>query len=56
MTEKDPPTEADDRDLPWQQRILDNIWLLLALSVVVPGVLYLAWGLWEIAELPVWGG
>ena len=43
-------------DVAWQQRFLDNIWVLLALSVVVPGVLYLGWGLWELAELPTWGG
>jgi cytochrome c-type biogenesis protein CcmH/NrfG len=41
---------------PWQQRTLDNLWLLIAISVVVPGVLYLGWGLWEIVELPTWGG
>jgi hypothetical protein len=43
-------------ELPWPQRVLDNLWLLVALSVVIPGVLYLAWGLWELAELPEWGG
>jgi hypothetical protein len=40
---------------PWQQRVLDNLWLLLAVSIVVPSVLYLGWGLWELAELPTWG-
>jgi hypothetical protein len=45
-----------DRDIPWQQRALDNLWLLIALSVVIPAVLYLGWGLWELAELPTWGG
>ena len=46
--------QPDDR--PWQQRLLDNIWILLALSVVVPGLLYLGWGLWELSELPTWSG
>jgi hypothetical protein len=46
--------ESDD--LPWQQRALDNLWLLLAISIVVPGLLYLGWGMWELAELPTWGG
>lgn len=49
----DPAPERDQ--IPWQQRALDNLWLLLALSVVIPVVLYLGWGLWEIAELPTWG-
>ena len=43
-------------EVPWPQRALDNLWLLLALSVLIPTVLYLVWGLWEIAELPTWGG
>jgi hypothetical protein len=50
---------ADDQhpdDIPWQQRALDNLWFLLVLSIVIPGVLYLGWGLWELAELPTWGG
>lgn len=48
---------TDDRGpVPWPQRVLDNLWLLLALSVIVPGLLYLGWGLWELAELPTWGG
>ena len=40
----------------WPQRMLDNIWVLLALGVLIPAVLYLGWGLWELAELPTWGG
>jgi hypothetical protein len=47
----DPPP-----DVPWPQRLLDNLWLLLALSIVIPGLMYLGWGLWELAELPTWGG
>ncbi len=52
----DPDVDVDSDQLPWQQRLLDNIWLLLAISLVVPGLLYLGWGLWELAELPMWGG
>lgn len=52
----DPDVDVDSDQLPWQQRLLDNIWLLLAISLVVPGLLYLGWGLWELAELPTWGG
>ena len=53
--------EVEDRDqtderLPWQQKVLDNLWLLLALSILVPGLMYLLWGLWELAHLPTWGG
>lgn len=45
-----------DEQEPWQQRILDNIWLLLALGVIIPSVIYLIWGLWELSQVPLWGG
>jgi hypothetical protein len=51
----DQVSENPEDSTPWQQRLLDNIWVLLALSIVVPGVLYLGWGMWELAELPTWG-
>lgn len=50
------PRQGADKQQPWQQRLLDNLWLLLALSIVIPAVLYLGWGLWEIFALPSWGG
>jgi hypothetical protein len=52
----DPPVEQEGVDNPWPQRMLDNLWLLLAVGVLVPAVMYLGWGLWELAELPTWGG
>lgn len=48
--------EDDLEEVPWPQRVLDNLWLLVALSILIPGLMYLGWGLWELAELPVWGG
>jgi len=56
MSESDTETDPTNDELPWQQRWLDNYWILLAIGVVVPGILYLGWGLWELAELPTWGG
>lgn len=47
---------SEELPLPRLQRILDNLWLLLAISIVVPGLMYLGWGLWELVELPTWGG
>lgn len=47
--------EEELEEVPWPQRVLDNLWLLLALSILIPGLMYLGWGLWELAELPVWG-
>ena len=50
------PVEVESDRPPRAQRLIDNLWLLLALSVVIPALLYLGWGLWELAELPTWGG
>jgi hypothetical protein len=52
----EPTLEHELEEVPWPQRILDNLWLLLAISILVPGLMYLGWGLWELAELPMWGG
>lgn len=54
----DTSTDRDEQseDVPWPQRVLDNLWLLLVLGILIPALLYLGWGLWELAELPTWGG
>jgi hypothetical protein len=56
VNDRPPVEEGKAEELPWPQRMLDNLWLLLAIGVLVPGVLYLGWGLWELIELPTWGG
>lgn len=41
---------------PWQN-FFDNIWLLLVLGIVIPTVVYTAWGIWEVFQvknLPLW--
>lgn len=56
MSGEEPDTDSDRGadGVPRPQRLLDNLWLLLVISVVVPAVLYLGWGLWELVELPTW--
>jgi hypothetical protein len=39
--------------VPMMQRILDNPFLLLFLGVTLPTVLYLIWGIMEIASVPL---
>lgn len=39
--------------VPFMQRILDNPFLLLALGVAVPAVLYVVWGIVEVANIPL---
>lgn len=39
--------------IPVMQQILDNPFLLLFLGVALPTVLYILWGVMEIATVPV---
>lgn len=39
--------------VPMMQRILDNPFLLLFLGVTIPTVLYLIWGVMEVASVPL---
>ncbi|HET7383880.1 MAG TPA: hypothetical protein VFJ59_15000 [Pseudolabrys sp.] len=39
--------------IPMMQRVLDNPFLLLFLGVTIPTVLYLIWGVMEIASVPL---
>ena len=38
---------------PMMQQLLDNPFLLLALGVAVPAILYLVWGIIEITQIPI---
>lgn len=51
-TETAPPDEPLER-IPAMQRLLDNPFLLLFLGVTMPTVLYLIWGILEIAQIPI---
>ncbi len=46
------PEEPVER-VPFMQRLLDNPFLLLFLGVAVPAVLYLMWGIMEVAQIPI---
>jgi hypothetical protein len=53
-TSSSPPTIADKSErIPVMQRILDNPFLLLFLGVTIPTVLYILWGVMEIASIPL---
>ena len=46
--------DADDSGpVPMMQRVLDNPFLLLFLGVTLPAVLYVIWGVMEIANIPI---
>ena len=39
--------------VPFMQRVLDNPFLLLFLGVAIPTVLYMLWGVMEVASIPI---
>ncbi len=47
------PKDAGDEDIPMMQKILDNHFLLLFLGVAMPTVLYIIWGVIEVAQIPI---
>jgi hypothetical protein len=47
-----PPAQSSER-IPVMQRVLDNPFLLLFLGVTIPTVLYILWGVMEVASIPL---
>ena len=37
----------------FMQKALDNQWLMLALAVLVPMVIYTLWGLYDVINIPM---
>ena len=52
MTDE-PKEAAPPEHIPFMQRLMDNPFLLLFLGVTIPTVLYLIWGVMEIASIPL---
>lgn len=56
-----PPTEPEPavaqseeaERIPFMQRVLDDPFLLLFVGVAVPTVLYIVWGVMEVASIPL---
>lgn len=48
-------TENHDGEepIPFMQQLLDNPFILLFLGVTVPTLLYLVWGVIEVAQIPI---
>jgi hypothetical protein len=45
---------ADQEErVPVMQQVLDNPFLLLFLGITIPTVLYILWGVMEVANIPV---
>ncbi len=52
-TPDQPGQAASPERIPFMQRILDNPFLLLFIGVTIPTVLYIVWGVMEVASVPV---
>ena len=52
-TEVNAPRPGAGEHVPAMQRVLDNPFLLLFLGVTLPTVLYLIWGVMEVASIPL---
>lgn len=46
-------TDEKPERIPVMQRVLDNPFLLLFLGVTIPTVLYILWGVMEVASVPL---
>ena len=47
---------SPERDVPWQQRLFDNIWLLAIAAMLYFFLSYALWGLIDLARVPAAGG
>jgi hypothetical protein len=52
-TEVNAPSKGAVEREPAMQRVLDNPFLLLFLGVTIPTVLYVIWGVMEVASIPL---
>lgn len=43
---------ASNETVPFAQRLFDNVFLMLALGLLVMFLVFTLWGLWEISSLP----
>lgn len=44
--------EESEERIPLWQRLLDNVWLLMALGLLIPILSYLVWGLADLIGVP----
>ncbi len=55
MTDQRPSHEEPGRRTPWQQILMDDVFLLLFAGMVVPTLFYIVWGLYSLASVPLFG-
>lgn len=45
--------DQENERVPVMQQVMDNPFLLLFLGITIPTVLYILWGVMEVANIPV---
>ena len=45
-------SEKDEKEAAKWQKLFDNIWLLFLLSLLISGVIYNAWGIFDLLNVP----
>ncbi|HEY5728443.1 MAG TPA: hypothetical protein VIS72_00215 [Anaerolineales bacterium] len=46
-------SENEEKEATKWQKVFDNIWLLFLLSLLISGVLYNAWGIYDLLNVPL---
>ena len=52
MDQQHNDSPAEPGKVPVGQRVFDNMYLLLALGLIVMFVVFTGWGIWEIVAMP----
>jgi hypothetical protein len=52
MDQQHTDSPAEPGEVPVGQRVFDNMYLLLALGLIVMFVVFTGWGIWEIVAMP----
>jgi len=47
------PSDDETAPVPLLQQLMDNPFILLLLGVFIPMIVYVAWGVWEILNVPL---
>lgn len=55
MSESSEKSPERMRRIPWQQVLLDDIFLLIMAGLVVPTLFYILWGLISLGNVPLFG-
>ena len=53
MADAERDRSAEGQRVPWQQVLLDDIFLLFLIGMVVPTGIYIVWGLMSLGSVPL---